>query len=396
MTERSRLTKQQLLELARQHQIRGRSRMTKAELIEALDAIDATGPIDTVDEVGQALPPQAEPSSDPKARRAALAARLDSFVDHTKTCNWRSVEGHPCGLPAIAEQDRCSLHGGIDIADVAVPAVGRLGFDTWPALLRHIWLASYDVDPIGLDPAVAEMFWHLANYLYFDYFRVEVEGIENLPVKGPALLTANHGGAALPYDAVMLSLAILNEMPVPRRARVTGTEIFNATPTVSHFYRKIGGVYASRADTAYLLDRGHLVGVFPEGVRAFQKPFSQAYQVQRFGRGGFVTMAERHGAPVIPVAIVGSDEVHPALFSSQVLARLVRLVWPAQRVEEMAVYLNLIPLPIRWRIRFLKPIAPSHVGTDPDPLEMLERTEAIRSLIQSNLTEMLAQRGSAI
>ncbi len=99
---------------------------------------------------------------------------------------------------------------------------------------------------------------------------------------------------------------------------------------------------------------------------------------------------------MVPVAIVGSDEVHPALFSSTVLARLVRLIWPSQRVDEMAVYLNLIPLPIRWRIRFLEPVAPSHAGTDPDPLEMLERTERIRELIQTNLDEMLQQRGSSV
>ena len=386
-----RLTKKQLLEMARAQNIPGRSRMTKGELIAALHQTAVPLP-----EIEQPTQPETPPVSDPAARRAALAARLDSFVDHAKTCNWRSVEGHPCGLPAIKGEARCSLHGGIDIADVAVPATGRLGFDTWPNLMRHIWLSSYDIDPIGLDPAIAEMFWHVANYLYFDYFRVEVEGIENIPATGSALLTANHGGAALPYDAVMLTLSILNEMPVPRRARVTGTEIFNATPTVSHFYRKIGGVYASRADTAYLLSRGHLVGVFPEGVPAFQKPFSEAYQVKRFGRGGFVTMAERHNAPIVPVAIVGSDEVHPALFSSQLLARLVRMVWPAQRVDEIAVYLNLVPLPIRWRIRFLQPIPPSHAGMDPDPLEMLERTESIRSLIQTNLNEMLKQRGSAI
>ena len=379
-------TKKHLLEIARELNIRGRSRMRKSELMEAIADARAETTTQT----------SAPPGYDAAARRAALANRLDSFVDHTRSCNWRSVEGHPCGLPAIKEHARCAIHGGIDIADIAVPANGRLGFDTWPSLLRHIWLASYDIDPIGLDPAVAEMFWHLANYMYFEYFRVEVEGVENLPRSGPALLAANHGGAALPYDAVMLTLSILNEMPLPRRARVMGTEIFNSSPTLSHFYRKIGGVYASRPDASFLLNRGHMVGVFPEGVRAFQKPFSQAYHVQRFGRGGFVTMAERHAAPVIPVAIVGSDEVHPALFSSQVLARLVRLVWPSQRVEEMAVYLNLIPLPIRWRIRFLEPIPPSHAGTDPDPLEMLERTEAIRQMIQQNLTEMLTERGSAI
>lgn len=377
------LSKKQLLGLARRRQIVGRSRMTKAELIAAIEK-------DERSRSSESAP------YDVTERRAALAARLDSFIDHTKTCNWRSIEEHPCGLPAIKERDRCSLHGGIDSTDLAIPATGRLGFDTWPTLLRHVWLASYDIDPIGLDPVIAEMAWHLTNYLYFEYFRVEVEGVENLPQDGGVLLAANHGGAALPYDAMMLTTAVTNEMAVPRRPRIMATEIFNSTPTLSHLYRKVGGVYASRADAAYLLEEGRMVGVFPEGVRAFQKPFSQAYQVQRFGRGGFLTMAERYGAPVVPVAIVGSDEVHPAVFSSQLLARFVRLIWPSQRVEEMAVYLNLIPLPIRWRVRFLEPIQPTHAGTDPDPLEMLERTEAIRALIQTSLNEMLAARGSAI
>ncbi len=377
----SALTKKELLELARRHSIVGRSKMTKAELVTALTPV-TSGP--------------QEAQHDAAARRAVLAARLSSFVDHSVSCNWRSAEGHPCGLPIVKSAARCSLHGGVGNSDLAIPATGRLGFDTWPTLLRHIWLATYDVDPIGLDPVVADMVWHVVNYLYYEYFRCEVEGIENVPTSGPVLLAANHGGAALPYDAVMLTLAVTNEMPVPRRPRVMATEVLNASPTLSHLYRKTGGVYASRDDAEFLLREGRMVGVFPEGVRAFQKPYSQAYQVQRFGRGGFITMAERHGAPVVPVAIVGSDEVHPALFSSQLLARLVRMVWPSQRVEEMAVYLNLIPLPIRWRVRFLEPINPSHEGTDPDPLEMLERTEYVRSLIQTNLTEMLDQRGSAI
>jgi len=375
------LTKQELLEIARRRGIRGRSRMTKRELVAALNRT--------------ARPPIAA-AGNPTERRAVLTARLNSFVDHSVSCNWRSSEGHPCGLPVIRHERRCALHGGLHDRDLAVPATGHLGFETWPTVLRHLWLATYDVDPIGLDPIVCEMVWHLLNYLYFEYFRVDVEGAENIPTEGPVLLAANHGGAALPYDAAMLSLAVTNEMAVPRRPRIMATELFNATPTLSHFYRKVGGVYASRSDAEFLLRAGRLVGVFPEGVRAFQKPFSQAYHVQRFGRGGFITMAERHGAPVVPVAIIGSDEVHPALFSSQLLARLVRLIWPSQRVEEVAVYANLIPLPIRWRVRFLEPINPSHSGTDPDPLEMLERTEEIRQLIQTNLNDLLATRGSAI
>ncbi len=376
------LTKAELMELARQRAIRGRSRMTKAELLAALT--EETGPEPDVE----------EPEREQGGRRAVLAERLARFVDLERHCVWRSLDGDPCGLPVIRDADACGLHGGIDIGQVAMAVTGRLGFDTWPALLRQLRMATYDCDPVGLDPVVAEMAWHLLNLLYFDYFHVEVEGIEHLPLHGPTLLVANHGGAALPYDGAMLSLAVANEAARPRRVRVMGTEIFNMLPVVSHLFRKIGGAYASRDDASFLLSAGQLLAVFPEGDRGFQKPLSEAYQVQRFGRGGFITMAEQNNAPVVPVAILGSEEVHPAWWSSRTLARLVRLIWPQQRVETMGVFLNPIPLPVRWRIRFLPPVFPAHPGEDPDPLEMLERTEQIRGTIQDALDRMIATRTS--
>ena len=373
------LRKQELLAMAETAGLRGRSRMTKEELVQALAA--------------PAPPPVPEASGEPKPgeRRAALAARLAEFVDWTQHCPWTSIEGYPCGLPVVRGARSCALHGGADVADLGIPITGKLGFDAWPVALRHLWLASYDVDPIGLDPVIAEMVWHIANMLYFDYFRVEVEGIEHVPMDGPGVLVANHGGAALPYDSAMLMLAVLNEAPRPRRVRVTATEIFNILPWVSHLFRKVGAAYASREDAAHILEAGHLLGVFPEGEKGFMKPVWQSYRVQRFGRGGFVDVAEHVGAPIVPVAILGAEEVHPAVVVSKTLARLARLVWPQQRVDGIAVFLNLIPLPVRWRIRFLPPVYPE--GGDPDPLRMLERTEAIRGTIQDNLDEMLASRG---
>ena len=410
------LTKAELLALARERAIRGRSSMTKAELVAALLATeDGTGPVDgTAGTDAETTSSEDEPSASPdlglitipgvsaadraeaRERRNALYDRLESFVDDSEHCPWRSIEGHPCGLPVVSGTQWCGLHGDGSIADRAVPLLGTLGFSTWPSLWRHLTLATYDVDPFGLDPVVAEMVWHVINGLYYDYFRVEVEGIEHVPLEGPAVLVANHGGAALPYDAAMLSLAVMNEADIPRRVRVVATEIFNMLPVVSHLYRKVGAAYAAREDAAEILRRGHLLGVFPEGERGFMKPVWEAYRVGRLGRGGFTEVAEGAGAPIIPVAIVGSEEVHPAVMTSKRLARLVRLFFPEQRVEEIAVSLNPIPLPVKWHIRFLEPIHPGSVdGRDLDALDLLERSEDVRRAIQSALDDLLANRRTA-
>ena len=109
-----------------------------------------------------------------------------------------------------------------------------------------------------------------------------------------------------------------------------------------------------------------------------------------------VLIAEEAGAPIVPVAIVGSEEVHPAVMTSKRLARLIRLVFPEQRVEEIAVALNPLPLPVKWRIRFLEPMhAGATDGRDLDALDMLERSEDVRRAIQHALDDMLAERRTA-
>jgi 1-acyl-sn-glycerol-3-phosphate acyltransferase len=394
----SSLRKAQLLERARQIDLRGRSKMTKAELVEALIDAEGSDDIPPIDEAGPMIPipgVSLEDRAEARVRRIDLYDRLADLVDQDRRCRWRSIEGHGCGLPVVRGQEACALHSGRDRYDTAVPITGRLGFDTWPTLLRHLHLATYDIDAIGLDPVVHEMAWHILNGLYYDYFRVEVDGIENIPMDGPAMIVANHGGAALPYDAAMLALAVLNEAPRPRRVRVSATEIFNMLPWVSHMYRKVGAVYATHEDARHLLERGSILGVFPEGESGFMKPVWQAYHVQRFGRGGFVQLAEQTGTPIVPVAILGAEEVHPAVAVSKRLAQLVRFIFPQQRVEEIAVFLNPVPLPVRWRIRFLPPVMPENPGIEPDPLRMLERSEEIRRTVQTTLDTLLAGRGTA-
>jgi 1-acyl-sn-glycerol-3-phosphate acyltransferase len=385
-----RLSRDELRAFARAAEIPGRSRMTKSELIDALRT-----ELQSHSEPKRSKRSSASVSEISEARRRRIHAgrRFDWMVDSRKSCTLRTIEGFACGLPAIVGRDRCALHGGTDISDLAVPAAGHLGIDTWPALLRHLLLASYDIDALGLDPVVSEMIWHIANFLYFEYFRVEVEGIENVPATGAGVLVCNHAGAFIPYDGVMLQLAVLNEADLPRRVRVVGTEILNLAPFLSHLYRKAGAAFASKEDARWVLNNGYLLGAFPEGVPAFQKPHSEAYQLRRFGRGGFASLAIDAGAPIVPVAIVGSEDVHPALFSSRRLAQLFKLFFPQQRVEELGVFLNPIPLPVKWRIRFLPPIHPPAPGPGTDRLTVLELAEQTREVVQAALDDMLEERG---
>jgi hypothetical protein len=68
------------------------------------------------------------------------------------------------------------------------------------------------------------------------------------------------------------------------------------------------------------------------------------------------------------------------------------MVLPEQRVEQVAVWLNPIPLPVKWLIRLLPPVDP--LADADDPLAVLETTERIRGMIQAALDDMVADRGS--
>jgi 1-acyl-sn-glycerol-3-phosphate acyltransferase len=140
-----------------------------------------------------------------------------------------------------------------------------------------------------------------------------------------------------------------------------------------------------------------LVGVWPEGFKGIGKPFSERYKLQRFGRGGFVTAALRTGAPIIPVSIVGSEEIHPMIGNAKTLARALGLPYfPITPTFPLLGPLGLIPLPSKWHIEFGEPIETA--GFDPDaaddPMLTFELTDRVRETIQGTLYRLLRQRTS--
>src|ERR671911_1862289 len=92
----------------------------------------------------------------------------------------------------------------------------------------------------------------VADFFYRYWFRAEVEGIENVPPTGGALLVSNHAGA-LPPDAAMIAKAIKEEHSRPRPLHLTVEHFFKGYPGFSMLVNKIGGVPAHPANVQRLL-----------------------------------------------------------------------------------------------------------------------------------------------
>jgi 1-acyl-sn-glycerol-3-phosphate acyltransferase len=249
-------------------------------------------------------------------------------------------------------------------------------------------------DGFGFDLEFTERVKKVALWFYRKYWRVEAEGVTNVPASGRALLVANHAGI-VPYDGAMIRTAILAEHPHPRHARMLVVDWAFALPFTNMLLVKTGNVLAHPDNAMALLERDELVGVFPEGVKGAAKPYRSRYRIRRFGRGGFVQVALRTGAPIIPVAVVGSEEIHPVLTDLQPLARLLGL--PTVPITPTFPWLGLgglIPLPSKWLIAFGKPIDVAQHGPDAadDARLVLELSEHVRQWIQSTVYRLLPRR----
>ena len=214
---------------------------------------------------------------------------------------------------------------------------------------RHPVLPKPDHDLI-------EMLRPLFDFLYSVYFRVEARGMGHIPVKGPCLLVGNHAGM-LPYDGAMINMALFHSSSTPRFARYLVEDFVFNIPLLGSFVQKCGGVRACHENAMALLDQGELVVVFPEGIKGVGKSYDERYRLRPFGHGGYVKLAMRTGVPILPMAIIGSEEIHPNIWKSKKLARPLGLPFiPFTPTFPWLGPLGLLPLPSKWSITFGKPL----------------------------------------
>jgi 1-acyl-sn-glycerol-3-phosphate acyltransferase len=289
------------------------------------------------------------------------------------------------------------LSGVLRDIDVARAVRGLVAFLAQQRELAERQVTGADtVDEFGFDAEWTETLLPFFDWLYRNWWRVQVRGLEHVPSEGRALLVSNHAGV-LPYDGAMIRTALFEDHPGHRHARALILNAFFGVPLFSWFLRRTGNTLAHPDDAQRLLERDELVLVFPEGAKGTGKPWSRRYRLGRFGRGGFAAIAVRTGAPLIPVSVVGSEEVHPMLANVKPVANLIGMPYfPLTPTFPWLGLLGLIPLPSSWIIEFHQPIPTSHLAPEAadDAALVMELSDRVRDVIQEGLYTNLERRGS--
>lgn len=255
---------------------------------------------------------------------------------------------------------------------------------------------SDEVDEFGMDPVFEDLIMPGLDFFYHRWWRIDSFGVKNVPNEGRALMVSNHSGT-LPFDGAMTKLAVRKEHPAQREVRFLVEDFVFYFPFLSSGIARFGGVRACQENAERLLNHDQLVAVYPEGVKGLGKYYKHRYQLERFGRGGFITLCIRTRAPVIPVSVVGAEETAPIIAKSTFLAKLLRVPYfPITVTFPWLGALGLIPLPTKWTIDFGEAMDVTNggrAGLD-DDLFINRQSERVRGTIQNMIIYRLQRRKS--
>jgi 1-acyl-sn-glycerol-3-phosphate acyltransferase len=328
---------------------------------------------------------------DMEARIRELEERLDTIIDEAERRGPGDVDATRYAPPPSSR----SLPDDATVFDTARELLstdfylrkwGRMG-------MRN---RSEEVDDFGFDPIYEQKVLPFFHFLYERYFRVDVEGADKIPPEGRCLLVCNHSGT-LPFDGMMLKLAVKKEHPKQRDVRWLAEDFIFHFPFLGSFTNRVGAVRACQENAERLLSKNALVAVFPEGVKGIGKLYKDRYKLQRFGRGGFVKLCLRTQTPIVPVAIVGAEETNPMLMRVEAFTKALGLPYlPVTPTFPLLGPAGLLPAPTKWKIVFGDPIDHGGYGPEAADDEILvgRLSERVRATIQAMLDRALGERRS--
>lgn len=254
-----------------------------------------------------------------------------------------------------------------DYVNVFPNRVGSHGYDAWGFNIKNM-----------------KNNMRLTKYMYEDFYKVDSFGLENIPKEGRCLVIPNHSGQ-LPFDGMLVGYAMLTN-PYGARAPKAMVERFLPTvPFIGNWLNSVGAVIGDPVNCERMLDNEEAVIAFPEGVRGSNKLYKHKYQLQRFG-SGFMHLAMKHDAPIIPVGIVGMEET----------IRSYANIKPLAKAFGMPVAPLVLPFifPSKVFIHFGKPLYfENDVYKEHDITERVNIVkEAINELIQEGLAKREAYK----
>jgi len=250
------------------------------------------------------------------------------------------------------------------------------------------------IDDFGHDPVYERRLLPLPDFLFSGYFRCTTEGIERVPSEGKCLIVANHSGT-LPLDGLMLRSALRLRHPAKRELRWLAEDFIFYLPFLGVMMNRLGAVRACQENAQRLLASDALVVAFPEGTKGVKKLYRQRYQLQRFGRGGYIRLCLRTGTPLVPCAVIGAEETNPLLYRVEQLPRV--LGWPYLPITPTFPLLGpagLLPAPTKWKIIFGEPMEFDQYGpADANDHVLVARlSEQVQAAIRTMIERALRER----
>jgi 1-acyl-sn-glycerol-3-phosphate acyltransferase len=246
-------------------------------------------------------------------------------------------------------------------------------------------------DDYGLDLEYIRAWGWWFAFLRKVYWRIDHEGMENIP-DGGAMFVANHRGF-MPLDAVMhLSLILTHRR---RAVRFLIIHSLLRTPYMCNFLTKLGGVVACQENAARLFAAGELVGIFPEGIRGTFTPYKTTYKLRDFAKSEFAKIAIENQVPIVPCAVIGHSEIFPIIYRIDSSYVTKTLGWPYLPIAPLFP-LAPIPIPSKWHVRVLEPVGVQGLKpADAENVKLVrEFSRHIQAIVQRNIDDMLPKRKS--
>jgi 1-acyl-sn-glycerol-3-phosphate acyltransferase len=235
------------------------------------------------------------------------------------------------------------------------------------------------IDPYGISKRHLKVAFGALGWLYRRYFRVHAVGVEHIPARGRGMLVGNHsGGYAI--DGAMVLASTMLELDPPRLAQGMAEKFINQLPLGSSWSYRCGQFTGLPENAERLLADDRLLMVFPEGARGTAKLFKERYTLVDFGTG-FMRLALRTRAPIIPFGFAGSGDAVPTVHNSRTLGRLLGVPY-----VPFTAYGAALPLPVSCEVHYGAPLSFEGTG-DEDDAVIKGHVEQVKARIAELLAE---------